>query len=203
MLRRVHVQPYDVAHLVHEVGVRRELEGLAPVRLQREGLPDAVDRRRRVPRLAGHRARAPVRRLPRLFLQRLAHHLGHGGVIDAPGTAGPRLVLEPVHAVLGEAVAPLPGGEVVDAERIGDLHVVEPLGGQQQRCVPDRRGCARPSAPRASRCSSLRSAPLSLISTDRRITVPPNRTLPNCTNYENGTLVKKELSSEQLGGHGH
>ena len=42
MLWRVHVQPDDVAHLVHEVRVRRELEGLAAVGLQGKGLPHPV-----------------------------------------------------------------------------------------------------------------------------------------------------------------
>ena len=48
MLRRVHVEADDVARLVHEVGVCRELEGLAPVRLKGKGSPDAIDRRRRM-----------------------------------------------------------------------------------------------------------------------------------------------------------
>ena len=43
--------------------------------------------------------------------------------------------------------------------------------------------------PRASRSNSLRSSPVSLISTDGRITVPPeSKTSFNYTNYENGTL---------------
>ena len=100
VLRRVHVQPDDVARLVHEVRVCRELEGLAPVRLKGKGSPDAIDRRRRIPRRLRHRARAPLGRVTRLLLKRLAHHLGHSVVIDAPGTAGARLVVKPVDDVL-------------------------------------------------------------------------------------------------------
>src|SRR2546427_7869836 len=38
------IQAHDVAHLVDELRVGRELEGLGAVRLQPEGAPDAADR---------------------------------------------------------------------------------------------------------------------------------------------------------------
>ena len=42
-VRRVGVQANDVAHLLHEQGVARELEGFVPVPRPREGAPDAAD----------------------------------------------------------------------------------------------------------------------------------------------------------------
>src|SRR5512132_2920622 len=64
-----HVEPDDVAHLLHEQRIARELEGLDPVRLQSEGFPDAVDCRRRVthrlgPSSAATNASHPVVSLP-------------------------------------------------------------------------------------------------------------------------------------------
>jgi hypothetical protein len=52
----------DVAHLLDEQGIGRQLEGLAAMRLQREGLPDAVDRGRRVARRPVHASERPVGR---------------------------------------------------------------------------------------------------------------------------------------------
>ena len=45
---RVEIEPDDVAHLLDEQRIGRELEGLAAVRLQPEGPPDAMDRRGRM-----------------------------------------------------------------------------------------------------------------------------------------------------------
>lgn len=42
---RTEIEPDDIAHLLDKQRVGGELEGLAPVRLQAERLPDAVDRR--------------------------------------------------------------------------------------------------------------------------------------------------------------
>ena len=41
LVGRIQIQPDDVAHLVDELGVGGELEGLDPVRLQAEGVPQA------------------------------------------------------------------------------------------------------------------------------------------------------------------
>ena len=175
MLRRVHVETYDVAHLVHEVGVRRQLEGLAPVRLQREGLPDAVDRRRRVPRLAGHRARAPVRRIPRLLFQRLAHHPGHGVVTDALGTEpGRGSSWSPSMPCSANRLHHFLAVRLLMPSVLAICTLVSPSAASSTMCARSER-LRQTFRPRASRCNSLRSAPLSLISTDRRIAVPPNR----------------------------
>ena len=42
VVRRVEIEAYDVAHLVDEQRVARQLEGLRALRLQPEGAPDAV-----------------------------------------------------------------------------------------------------------------------------------------------------------------
>ena len=53
-VRRVEREAYNVARLVHEVRIGRQLEGLGSTRLQAEGALDAPDRRVRQPRLLSH-----------------------------------------------------------------------------------------------------------------------------------------------------
>jgi hypothetical protein len=60
-VRRAQVEPDDVAHLLDEQRIVRQLEGLAPVRLQAEGPPDAVDGGGRIADRPSHRAQRPMR----------------------------------------------------------------------------------------------------------------------------------------------
>ena len=57
---RVDVEPDDVAHLVDEERVGRELEGVDQVGFEPEGPPDPADRRLAHPRRLGHGPRRPV-----------------------------------------------------------------------------------------------------------------------------------------------
>ena len=43
MIRRVQIESDDIAHLLEEEWVRRELEVLLPMGLQTKGVPDALD----------------------------------------------------------------------------------------------------------------------------------------------------------------
>src|ERR1700730_16270793 len=74
-LRRIEIEPNDIAYLCNELRVGRELERLDPMRLQRECPPDAVYRGGRHTRRLRHITRAPVRRVCWLRLQRLGHDL--------------------------------------------------------------------------------------------------------------------------------
>ena len=58
--RWIHIQAHDVADLVDEQRVGRELEGLATVRLQAEGSPDPTHRALRDVQLFAEQSRAPV-----------------------------------------------------------------------------------------------------------------------------------------------
>ena len=64
-------KPDDVADLLHELRIRRELERLGAMRLQPERPPDAADHRVTHARRLGHRPRAPVRLARRRRLERL------------------------------------------------------------------------------------------------------------------------------------
>jgi hypothetical protein len=44
MLGRVHVQTYDVAHLLNQLRIWRKLKGVGSVGLQAEGTPNPADR---------------------------------------------------------------------------------------------------------------------------------------------------------------
>ena len=67
----------------------------------------------------------------RRLLQRLADHLGHIVVLDAPWTTAAGFVVKAVEILRRKPVAPLPGGLVGDTHRGPDLHVGEPFGRQK------------------------------------------------------------------------
>ena len=99
--------PDHVVDLLHEQWVGGQLEGVRPVRLEVERLPDPPDRRLRQPGALRHRRPRPVRRVGRGRLQR-----GHHDVLDLingdrrrPARAG--LIHQPVESVGHEPGAPL------------------------------------------------------------------------------------------------
>jgi hypothetical protein len=65
---RVEIETDDIANLLDEQGIGRQLEGLGAVRLKAEGLPDAMDRGRRVPDGLSHGTQRPVRRVACLLI---------------------------------------------------------------------------------------------------------------------------------------
>jgi hypothetical protein len=105
-LRRGQVMPDNVAHLLDECRIGGELEGLRPVRPQAEGAPDAAHRGLAHAGAARHRARAPVRGVPRCLPQRQGDQALDRLVADGPRRPGARRVHQPLQAALGEAPAP-------------------------------------------------------------------------------------------------
>ena len=115
-VRRRQIEAYDVADLVHEVRIAGELEGLRAVRLQAEGAPDAPDRRVRKAAFPGHRAQRPMGRVRRRRAERPLDNLGHLIVRERPRPSRPRLIRQPLDALLQEAAAPLADRVLVHAE---------------------------------------------------------------------------------------
>ena len=115
-VRRREIEAYDVADLVHEQRIARQLEGLRAVRLHAEGRPYPPDRRVRQSALPGHRADRPVGRVGRRRLQRPLDDLGHLFVRERPRPSRPRLIRQPLDALLQEAAAPLADRVLVHAE---------------------------------------------------------------------------------------
>ena len=78
------------------------------MRLQAESLPDAVDRRRRITRSAGHRAQAPVRHSERRLFQGADDDRRNLLIADLEPRPGARLVQEPVALSPGLSFAAAP-----------------------------------------------------------------------------------------------
>ena len=159
----IHVQPDDVAHLLDEPRVGRELERPGAVRLEVERTPDARHRRLAQAELFGERARAPVRRVLGLGLERTRHDHVHASVVDRPRPSGARLVVEPFEPALGEALSPRLHGRTADAELGADLRVVEPVGRGEHDARPRREGLGGLPPPRPT----LELVPLVLGQFDR------------------------------------
>ena len=130
-LGRIEIEPDDVAHLVDELRIRRELERLALMRLQREYPPDPADRALAHPGRGRHRARRPVRRVRRLLLERLHDHPLDVVVADRARLARPRLVMQPVEAPPRKP-APPPADRRAGTAQLGcDLPARPPLRRRQ------------------------------------------------------------------------
>ena len=90
-----------------EQRIVRQLERLAPMRLQPERVPNPADGHVTQADGLRHVARTPVRRPARRRFQRANDHLLHLLVGDRPLGARPRLVVQPVQSLRDEAPAPL------------------------------------------------------------------------------------------------
>ena len=93
-LGRVQVETDDVADLLDKERVGGELEGLGPVWLEGEGVPDPVDRRPAHPHLLGHRAGRPVGGVLGLLLEGLHDHRLDLVIGDGPRCARSGIVEE-------------------------------------------------------------------------------------------------------------
>ena len=87
--RRRHVEADNVTDLLDEEGIVGELERLAPVGLQAESAPDAMDGGWHVADRPGHQTERPVRRPGRRCLQRQADRLGDLVVTDRTNKNAP------------------------------------------------------------------------------------------------------------------
>ncbi len=106
LVRRIEIQPDDIADLLDEQRIARTFEGARPVRLQRERLPDAPHRGPAEATRLGQRARTPLRRIHGRGLQRrrqgvFDHRVRDGarragfGLVEQAGAAGINKPLPP------------------------------------------------------------------------------------------------------------
>ena len=116
----------------------RQLERLAPMRLQPERVPNAADGH--VTQADGfrHVPRTPVRRAARRRFQRANDHLLDLLVGDRPLRARPRLVVQPVQALPDEPPAPLADRPWRDVQSPRDHLAVGPVGTRQDDARPPR-----------------------------------------------------------------
>jgi len=96
---RREVKADDIAHLVDEQRITRQLEGLATVWLQAERRPHPADRRMREAGLSRHRTDRPVRRVRGRGAQRPLDHRGNLIVVDGSRSARASLVEQTVTAI--------------------------------------------------------------------------------------------------------
>lgn len=107
-----------------------------PMRLQPEGVPDAMNRGPADLRVLGHRTNAPVGDPFGLALEGLADQLGDLLVGDGARPTGAHLIVQTHQSVLQIALAPLADHLFAQADLLGDGLVGQPFGGQQDNVGP-------------------------------------------------------------------
>jgi hypothetical protein len=130
------IESDDIAHLLNEKGIVRQLEVSLAVRLEPEGLPDAVHRGLRQACLARDLADAPMRAVLRSSLQGPGHQLGHALIANRARTSGAQFVVQSHHAVLYKPTTPLAHGGVRHSQAPGDLLVRHSLRAEQNDSRP-------------------------------------------------------------------
>ena len=144
---RRHVQPDDVAPLLHEERVGGRLERLAEVRLQPGGAPEARDGGLGQAQFARQTARAPVGGVLGPGLRGSADGALDLLVGNGARDPGARLVGQAGAPRGGEAVAPLADGRQGDAQVVGKGGVGRVNGGGQDKARPQGQGRG-PGGPR-------------------------------------------------------
>jgi len=128
---RVQIESHDIAHLLDQQRVGRELEALGTMRPETESTPDATDAASAQARSLGQRPRTPVRRVLGLALECQRDDFLHMSVADLARCSRPRFVQQPVNPVLDETCSPAADSLTGDAELLGDVAVVSTLRATQ------------------------------------------------------------------------
>ena len=140
VVRRVEVQPDNVAHFLDEERVGGQLEGLRQVRLDPEQSEPTLHRALGNALGTRQRARAPVRggvgRLP----QRTADDRCYLVVVIGPGPTGSEFVVQALDAGRSEAPSPLADGLRCDADAPGDGSVGQAFGAGENHAGPLHQG---------------------------------------------------------------
>ena len=144
VLRRIQIQPHDVTHLFHEQRVGRQLERLAPMRLQAERTPDPIDGHATQVQRLGHVPGAPVRGPARRGFERSNNHLLDLVIGNRPRRTGPRFVVQAVESLSHEAPAPLPDRARTHVETPSHHLAVEAFAARQDDARTPRHVRRRP-----------------------------------------------------------
>ncbi len=100
------VKSDHIAHFLDEQRIGRKLECLRAMRLQTEGAPDALHARYRHARRPSHATRTPVRSTRRRTFKRLHDDRLDTIIRDRAWGAGPRLVVQAIHALRKKTATP-------------------------------------------------------------------------------------------------
>ena len=132
MVGWIQVEANDVADLLDEEGIGRELEVLLPMGLEVERGPEALDRGLGDPGGLGHGTAGPVRAaVGGLGLERLPDQCHDGVVRDGARPSRAVLVVEAHEALGTEALAPLADRLAADADPFRHRRIVQALGTQE------------------------------------------------------------------------
>src|SRR5215813_4658460 len=138
----------DVADLVDQQRVGRQLERVGAMRLESERPPDLLDRRTAEATRFGHAAAAPVRLAAGRLLERPHDHSLDVLIADLPRRPGPRLVVQPVDALAHEPSAPLADRGLRHAQSLRHRLVILALRARQHDTRAPREVWSRPRAMR-------------------------------------------------------
>ncbi len=138
---RAQIEADDVAQLLDEERIVRQLEAFGAVRLQPEELEVALDTALGNAGLGSHGAHAPMGgTVGRLGVQRRPDQLGHALVIDRARLAWADIVVEAGNAALNEARAPLAHRGIGELESLRDRIVGFAVSAAQNNASPVAEG---------------------------------------------------------------
>ncbi len=137
VLRRIDIEPHDVAQLRGELRIVGELELFDLVRLKTVGAPDALNRAGADAASLSHHRRGPVRGFSRRRLQRQLHHPLGDVRTQLRDAGGPRLVAQKtLDTFLPEPFLPAPDASFGRAGPAYDLVRAKPLGRKKHDLGP-------------------------------------------------------------------
>src|SRR5262249_40189065 len=126
MIGRVQVQADYVAYLLDEEGIGGKFETPSSVGLQAEGLKQAMHGGTGDAAGLGGLSNAPVRARSWFAGERAFQQRRNLLIVDAVGTAGRQLVVEPGQAMPNESLPPLADRGIRPAQTAGDLGIALP-----------------------------------------------------------------------------
>ena len=140
LVRRIEIETDDIAHLLDEVLVIRQLEGLHQVRLEAVRLPDPLHAGVGEADGTGHLADAPMRRRLRRLVQGLMHNpLDHLGAQRRLASRSRRIAAQSGDAFGKVALLPAPHRHLTFADQPDDRHRADPVSRQQHYpCPPNQ-----------------------------------------------------------------
>ena len=157
VLGRVQIQTHNIAHLLYEERIGRELEILCAVGLQTESAPDAGHGHVRQFHGLAQRTGAPVGGVRRLRLQGARHHLFHLGIGDLARWAGAGLIHQTFQAGGAKALPPLAHRLAAGSMLASRLLIGKAAGTTQYDAGAKAKRCAVLGR-RAHRCNFSRSS---------------------------------------------
>jgi len=147
-VRRIEIQPNDVAHLLHQLRVGGQLEGVSTVWLEPEGAPDPKYGGVAEADCLGHAPGGPVGGVAWRRLQSPHYHLFDFRIADPSRRTASRLIQQSGWATSHEPSPPSAHGGVGDTELLRDRDVAHTSRTTQHDARTQRQCLGRSSPPR-------------------------------------------------------